>query len=264
MHGRSQPGQSIPRRWLARSLALVAAAGFMAATLRTLEPPDGFLKGWRASGASAEGVVPTPAVKAHPATASADRDDSKSRTLRLVAAEPGRNAGEGRARLGIGTGPTQTYVAGALLANGARLVEIHSGYVILERRGERQWLSMGAIDIEGDVLTVGSPQMPSARPPSREPITDTIRMTPVYEGETLRGYRVFPGSHAEAFAALGLHSGDVITALDGAALDDREKAALLFRRLTTRAAVVATVERENQSTAVTLDGSVLKTGKSTS
>ncbi len=250
------------RRWLSRGLAGVAAAVLMSATLWTTGPFDGLIGKAKRSRSDGSASSSSTAHSASNPSSSKDGVPGRTpRTLRLVATEPGRNASEGRARLGVGGSSTQTYLVGALLANGARLVEVHAGYVVLERQGQRQWLSVGASDIGGDVVAVSAPEvLPTRRAPSREPITETIRMTPVYQGNELRGYRVFPGARAEAFAALGLHPGDVITALNGAPLNDSEKATALFRNLTTHAALVATVERESRLTSVNLDGSILKKG----
>ena len=53
--------------------------------------------------------------------------------LILVRTTPGRNAHEGLAQLGTSRENPQTYVAGALLLNGAQLAEIHADYVVLQR-----------------------------------------------------------------------------------------------------------------------------------
>jgi len=57
--------------------------------------------------------------------------------LVLQSVRPGRNSGEGTAALGVNALSPQVYAAGALLANGARIVEIHGDHIVLERDGEQ-------------------------------------------------------------------------------------------------------------------------------
>ena len=56
--------------------------------------------------------------------------------LHLVATRPGRNVHEGYADIGVAVQSPQTYRAGALLANGARIDEIYADYVVLIREGQ--------------------------------------------------------------------------------------------------------------------------------
>src|SRR5712671_5565819 len=64
--------------------------------------------------------------------------------LYLVATSPGRNLKEGSARIGANPEFPQTFVAGAVLANGAKLAEIHRDHVVLERGKQRIDLYVGA------------------------------------------------------------------------------------------------------------------------
>jgi hypothetical protein len=59
-------------------------------------------------------------------------DDGAVGKMRLVATQPGRNVREGTAQLATGNADPLTYVAGALLANGASLIEVHADHVVLK------------------------------------------------------------------------------------------------------------------------------------
>ena len=182
--------------------------------------------------------------------------------LTLVSTSPGRSAFEGTAR--IGTDPTnpQTYTAGALLANGARLVEIHKTHVILQRGEKRARLNL--VDPEGpptsvtdDLLAVGGMEPVPAIQPTHEILTDYIRPNPVFDGEVIRGYEVYAGQHAGAFSQLGLQAGDLIIALNDVPFTDTAQAIELFREITTGAAVIATIERKGKRERVSLDGALI-------
>jgi hypothetical protein len=261
----------LSRRWVVRALVLFAVTFVTAMTLWSAGSPDvlrRLLGRLTSSNVSHEPAIPDISVAESPSRRVVVADGDP-RALRLVAAEPGRNASEGRARLGLGRGPTQTYVTGALLANGARLVEVHSDHVVLERDGRSQRLSLvgsiaqeegvGGFPSAADDGSSDSPDSSSSElRPSREPISQVIRATPVYEGRQLEGYRVFPGVESSLFDALGLRSGDVITSLNGERLDDSARAAVLLREFVRGESASVVVKRGRQLASLTLDGAVIR------
>jgi len=185
-------------------------------------------------------------------------------SLILVATKPGRNMHEGSALIGVSRENPQSYVAGALLSNGAELTEIHSDYVVLARGGKHARLSLSghAGDEIGKglapLLAVGGPQpVPPPAATSEEPLTEYLRPSPVYNGTELTGYQVYPGERSTAFGQLGLVPGDLITALDGVALTDPTSALEAFRSLLDGAAMKATVLRRGQVVDIALDGSTI-------
>src|SRR5712671_4146777 len=80
--------------------------------------------------------------------------------LVLVSTTRGRNAREGTARLGTHPENPQTYAAGALLANGARLLEIYDDHIVLERDGKQAklYLASSGKKSQGALLMVGGEQ----------------------------------------------------------------------------------------------------------
>ena len=175
----------------------------------------------------------------------------------------GRNAKEGYAMLGVARENPQTYAAGALLANGARLAEIHAKYVVLERDGHSVRLYLEGTGLQPEsgatakpLLTIGGNAAPRvATATSTEPLTDYLRPTPLYDGATLVGYQVYPGAKPGAFLQTGLRAGDVITAIDGAPLSDTAQATESLRGLMDGNTHTATVNRKGSSVEVSLDGS---------
>lgn len=88
-------------------------------------------------------------------------------------------------------------------------------------------------------------------------LTELIRPQPVFsEGKQL-GYRVYPGRNRQQFSRLGLKPGDLVTQINGSALDDPAKGLEIFRALEDSSQVSVTVERNGESQVLVLDTSVL-------
>jgi hypothetical protein len=198
-------------------------------------------------------------------------DSSVSRVpqpLILVRTQLGRNSREGFAQIGINARSPQTYAAGALLVNGARLTEIHERYVVLERDGHSERLY-----VQGEAPPASSPQRavaaglltvggPSAEPPppvtSQEPLTDYVRPSPVYVNGQLHGYALYAGRKARVFSLLGLQSGDVVTQINGTAVSANSDSLETLESLTKGEALSVVVERQGVAQTLSLDGAALQ------
>jgi len=261
--------------------AMVAVSALWSAGL----PPSEWLvaidRWWSRRDASPAEMRPTVASTTQPGndaitavpksndTAAQGTDSSLSPTplpLYLVATSPGRNKNEGTAQLGTSVENPQTYAGGALLVNGVRLAEIHKDHVVLTRGGKSAELYLYQRDPRADqrrstsdLLTVSA--APAAAPLEvhkvNEGLTDYLRPSPVYDGEVLRGYQVYPGVRNGVFAQLGLEPGDVITSINDAPLNEPSQSIELFMQLMRGTAVVATVERKSGSRRITLDGALI-------
>jgi type II secretion system protein C len=168
---------------------------------------------------------------------------------------------EGTAQIGTVRESPQTYQADALLENGARVAEIHADYVLLQKgaRAVRLYLdtSPAAGKSLGSALAmVGPIPVPPApaKGPSREVLTDYIRPSPQYDGETLLGYQVYPGAKSGPFAQMGLRAGDIILAIDGTPLTDPTIAWDMFRQLVDGSIHTASIRRTTQMHELSLDG----------
>jgi hypothetical protein len=182
--------------------------------------------------------------------------------LYLIATSPGRNAHEGTARIGTSPENPQTYGAGATLANGAQLVEIRNDYVVLERDHKSVRLYMKSLGRSNtslnDLLTVGGAEPPKPQTPTmREVLTDYVRPSPIYDGNVLRGFQVYPGPKSGIFSRLGLQAGDVITAINDAPLVDPATTLQSLNQVVGGTALVVTVERKQRRERVVLDGSLI-------
>lgn len=183
--------------------------------------------------------------------------------LLLVHTEPGRNNSEGLAQIGVNARTPQTYRAGAILANGARLSEIHPAYVILKRgtqsvRLDLHGSGMATPQPESELLRVGgSPAPIAARPRNPDPFTDYLRPSPIFRDGSLHGYVLYAGRHQDAFFKMGLQPGDVVTQINGVAVKDPQQALASLHSLTEGATLSVQVERAGTSQIMALDGALL-------
>lgn len=191
--------------------------------------------------------------------------------LILTAARPGRNAMEGYAELGVSAASPQTYKAGALLANGARIAEIYRDYIVLERDGQKTHLY-----VEGQappdyrpafpaLVSVGSDgSKAAAMADSHDALTDAVRVSPLYQGDSLQALEVYSSRHSSAFEQWGLEPGDRITAIDGQPLGDVPSAFKALRRLPEGDSVHLRIERQGVVSTLSVDGSILASRKTDS
>jgi hypothetical protein len=128
----------------------------------------------------------------------------------------------GFAQIGVDATSPQTYAAGALLANGARLTEIYSRYVVLERDGRSAQLyvqgeSRGNRGPRMSLLTVGGiTPLAQKLPKSEDRLFEYLRPSPVFARRlVLLGHpsiRVAEsGSHLQRNAGLGQKTGVAVT-----------------------------------------------------
>ena len=279
---RLKVAQSKRRYWLAVVIVAAISIGAFSAQLfwpfllphllsaanETTSRPKSSLK--RVSGGPS--ISPTPPVDTKLVSLGTDDVGAKSpRMLHLVETLPGKNIRDGRARIGTDPRNPQTYSTGSIMLNGAQLTEIYSDHVVLERSSEKVELY---IDSKGqkpdramsaDLLMVGGlppaawEDQTSARPnqPRNLVLTDFVRPNPVFEGGHLQGVELFSGERAEVFTRLGLTDGDVVTAVNGAAVTDAGDVVNQLEQLLAGGALDVTVKRGAQMVQLNLSGSVL-------
>jgi type II secretion system protein C len=184
--------------------------------------------------------------------------------LILVSVSLGRTIRDGSAKIGVVRDSPQTYLAGAVLENGAQLVEIHPDYVVLLKNGSRARLylddksTLRRSDEAAEPTVGGNQQLaPPVRLTSREAVTDYIRPSPAYDGASLVGYQVYPGARPAAFHQMGLQAGDLIIEINGTPLTDPSTAWEIFRGLMQGSTFAASVTRNGAIVHISLDGSLL-------
>jgi general secretion pathway protein C len=203
------------------------------------------------------GAPPPPAAPSAQDAATAPRSTIPLVLTGVVAADDPRN---GVAVIGPSAQVTKVYAVGDMVPGGATLHSVYVDRVVINRGGHLESLPLPK------QLAPGT--MPNSPPPSAsvlpldnpaldrmrrlvadQPglIADIMRPQPVYQDNKLNGYRVFPGRDHQAFTRLGLHPGDLVTAINGTPLDDPARAEEIMHTLDSASDAHVTVVRNGQS-----------------
>ncbi len=204
------------------------------------------------------------------AAQSGDPSDAPATTANLTLAGTlaGREPEQGWAIIGATGQTARVYATGATLPGGAKLFAVYPDRVILDRSGARESLLLPRLaGGAGGGVAPRSAGMPPVAAPNAS-IADSVRQLlvqnpsagaellrpqPVFAGGSLRGYRVYPGRNRAQFAGLGLQPGDLVMAVNGAALDDPNRGLEILRGVGQGSAVTLTVERGGQQQQITVD-----------
>lgn len=211
-------------------------------------------------------TLPKPRAAIPPLSSTVRHPSSgKPHELILVRTLTGRSSADSRAFIGTDAANPQTYANGAILANGARITEIRSDHIVLARDGKLSKMYVGGSErapaqeaavVERETIRDAQPAIISPQL-TEEVLVGYIRPSPVYDGQTLRGYQVYRGRVSYVFSQMGLKNGDVVLSIDGAPLSDPNQAMSLFRQLASGQTVLATIERAGQRQSLRLDGSLI-------
>ena len=168
-------------------------------------------------------------------------------------------------------GAERVYFLGDAVPGGASLHAVHLDRVLLRRGGRLEVLRLPRSEdspANRRASTVSPPR--AAAPPVRAAsvreivqqsaagLTEVIRPQPVFKDGRQQGYRVYPGRQRQQFAQLGLRPGDLITQINGMALDDPARGMEIFRSLADATSVTVTVDRNGEIEMLTLNTATLQ------
>ena len=166
-------------------------------------------------------------------------------------------------------GSEKIYRVDDAVPGGATLHAVYTDRVLFRRAGKLETLSLPRADqtkanktrpssrrTTRNQTNAGSLQDVINRNPAR--LTDVIRPQPVFRDGKQQGYRVYPGRQRQQFSQLGLRPGDMITQINGMALDDPARSMEVFRSLGDATQVTVTIMRNGQQQVMTLDTSQLQ------
>lgn len=188
-------------------------------------------------------------------------DTSLSLQLRgAIAAEDPRFA---HAIIADSSGNEQVYFVNDTLPGGATVQQIQADRVLLARAGQLEVLRLPREGQPGG----SAPPMAAARPmaaPVQQNVQElvsqnaagfleVVRPQPFMPNGQLKGYRIYPGPNRQQFAALGLRAGDLVTEINGIALNNPAQGMEVFRSLGDAAQVTVTVERDGQPQVLSLN-----------
>jgi general secretion pathway protein C len=164
-------------------------------------------------------------------------------------------------------GPSKVYSVGDNVG-GASLHSVYLDHVILDRGGALETLPLPRLLGPGmrapPVVrrTVGDPHTVAAvedirRRVQQDPglLDQVMRTVPSYDSAAgkLRGFRAYPGRNRQIFSKLGLRPGDLVTAINGTALDDPQRSQEVFNTIQTSDHVTVTIERGGQKQEISLN-----------
>jgi general secretion pathway protein C len=155
-------------------------------------------------------------------------------------------------------GPSKVYSVGDNVG-GASLHSVYLDHVILDRGGALETLLLPRLLGPGmhappvlrrqggaDARTVAAVDN-IRRMVQQDPgiLDQVMRTVPSYDNAAgkLRGFRAYPGRNRQIFMKLGLKPGDLVTAINGTALDDPQRSQDVFNTIQTSDHVTVTVER---------------------
>ena len=166
-------------------------------------------------------------------------------------------------------GPSKVYSVGQNV-NGATLHSVYLDHAILDRGGTLETLLLPrqfAGDRNRSALPLrriggADPRTAAAvdnirRMVQQDPglLDQVMRTVPSYDNAAgkLRGFRAYPGRNRAIFNKLGLKPGDLVTAINGQALDDPQHSQEVFNTIQTSDHVTVTLERGGQKQDITLN-----------
>ena len=214
----------------------------------------------------------TPSVDAPPALL--EQEDAPDTQLSLelrgtIAATEERQALAIIAERG---GAERVYFVGDAIPGGATLHAVQLDRVLLRRVGRLEALRLPRSEDARPASRRAA--APAPRPVEAAParatsvqqlmqqspvaLTEIIRPQPVFRDGRQQGYRVYPGRQRQQFAALGLRPGDLITQINGMALDDPARGSEIFASIADSTSVTVTIDRNGETEMLTLDTAALQ------
>jgi general secretion pathway protein C len=211
------------------------------------------------AGAHLFGEVPIQAAQVDPGSVA-----QSNLPLVLVGIIAADDPESGLAILGENAAAAKVYAVGDNIPGGAKLHQVLSDRVLVDRGGGRI-----------EALMLPRQQQPGTAPPpstamlqtetpiidrmrkliSDDPglMADIMRPQPVFAQGKQKGYRVYPGRNRQAFARLGLRPGDLVMSINGTPLDDPARGQEIFRTLGSSSEAHITVMRSGQQQDLTLN-----------
>jgi general secretion pathway protein C len=170
---------------------------------------------------------------------------------------------QGMAILGPNPAQAKLYAVGAAVPGGARLYAVYRDRVLLDRGGAIESLLLPHKSL------VAAPPPAAASPTPVQRIQALAQNNGALLGGLIRfqqvqvagqpgkvlGFRIYPGTRSSpaAFAQLGLHSGDLITAVNGTPLDDAQRANDVLQTLSNASSATVTIVRNGAQQDVALN-----------
>ena len=172
---------------------------------------------------------------------------------------------EGMAIIGESAAAAKVVAVGQQVPGGATLHSVYNDRAVIERNGALESVLLprrtaGTLSAAPPPPPVAAPQNDTAIERMRRLVSDdptiigqVMRPQPVFAGGKMRGFRVYPGANRQAFARIGLRAGDLVTAINGTPLDDKDRAQEIFATLNSSTDARVTVTRNGRQQELVLN-----------
>lgn len=181
-----------------------------------------------------------------------------------------------RALIEPSNGELLSFATGMDVPGGAKIHRIHADRVLLKRAGRLETLRLEKEQI-ADTGIAPSKATPGVRSVGSAPrIIDSgtaaklsgireellndpskasqyLRIQPARANGAMKGYRIYPGRKRELFKEAGLRPGDIVTSVNGVALDDPGKGFQLLGDLSSAQQLNLQIERGGQTQSVSVN-----------
>ncbi|HEV7609511.1 MAG TPA: type II secretion system protein GspC [Steroidobacteraceae bacterium] len=164
----------------------------------------------------------------------------------------------GMAIIGESAQAAKVVSVGQQVPGGAQLNSVYNDRVIIDRGGALESVLLprrnGALGPPPPPVAVASANSNEAMVERmRKLVTDDpgligqiMRPQPVFAGGQMRGFRLYPGANRQAFARMGLRAGDMVTAINGTPLNDKDRAQEIFGTLASSTDARITITRNGR------------------
>jgi general secretion pathway protein C len=177
---------------------------------------------------------------------------------------------QGMAIIGDSAANARVVVVGKEVPGGATLHSVYNDKAIIDRSGVLESVFLPRNPVAG--VVAGVPPPPPVGVPSPPPTNDAnlermrrlvsddpgligrvMRPQPVFQGGQMKGFRVYASGNRQMFARMGLRDGDTITAINGAPLNDKDRAQEIFGTLSSSTDARITIMRNNRQQELVLN-----------
>jgi general secretion pathway protein C len=198
--------------------------------------------------------------------ASGDGSNAPATSMPLVLAGvlASDNPKEGMAIIGESAAAAKVVAVGQQVPGGALLHSVYADRAVIDRNGTLESVMLPR-RTSGSMAPPPPPPVAASGPDAslermRRLVSDdpgvigqVMRPQPVFAGGKMRGFRVYPGSNRQAFARIGLRAGDLVTAINGTPLDDKDRAQEIFSTLNSSTDARVSVTRNGRQQELVLN-----------
>jgi general secretion pathway protein C len=172
---------------------------------------------------------------------------------------------EGMAIIGESAQAAKVVSVGAQVPGGAQLHSVYADRAIIDRSGT---LESVFLPRRSSGAGLPPPAQPTPQASANDAMLDRMRRLvnddpgligqvmrpqPVFAGGKMRGFRVYPGANRQAFSRLGLRAGDLVTAINGTPLDDKDRAQEIFGTLSSSTDARVSITRNGRQQELVLN-----------